>query len=58
MLADRLWQHEELHEVARRVGVDVGHTHEPCWEKESDIELAFRLLKEGEDGQADAAGDA
>lgn len=59
MLPRRLDQHEELHIVASRVGVDLGHTHEPCGDGESDIELALRLLREGEEqyGQADATSD-
>lgn len=57
MLAARLTQHEELHIVAKRLKVELGHTHEPCEDGEDDIALAHRLLTEGEaaHGQADTA---
>lgn len=47
-LTNRLDQHEEIHVVAMRLRVDLGHVHQPCDEGETDIELAFRMLEEGE----------
>lgn len=49
MLKNRLDQHEEIHIVARRVGLDLGHVHEPCEEGETDIEIAWRMLREGQE---------
>lgn len=49
MLASRLDIHEDLHAVARRRGEDVGHKHEPCDDGETDIQLAWRMLREGEE---------
>lgn len=43
-LSNRLDQHETMHLSGR----DLGHHHEPCGEGETDIQLAFRLLKEAE----------
>jgi hypothetical protein len=56
MLEERLTQHEELHILAKRLGIAASHTHEVCADGEDDVALAFRLLEEGEaqDGQADA----
>jgi hypothetical protein len=60
MLSNRMDQHEELHRVAIRIGLELGHKHEPCGEREGDIELAFRVLKEGEQqhGESDATSNA
>jgi hypothetical protein len=58
-LANRLDTHEELHVVFQRRGVEVGHSHKPCGENETDVELAWRMLNEGAEqcgglnGQAD-----
>lgn len=56
-LADRLDIHEELHAVAERQGYTYGHDHEVLREGETDIELALRVLEEGErqHGQTDSA---
>lgn len=55
MLAQRLDFHEELHRVE---GTLASHRHEPCGDGETDIQLALRVLREGDDGQSNAAGDA
>lgn len=57
-LSDRIEIHEEIHAVGDRIGRPAEHTHEP-WDGETEVELAFRLLREGEeqDGQADATID-
>lgn len=47
MLSDRLDIHEQLHIVAKRLGHDTGHVHEPCADGEDDVALAWRVLKEG-----------
>lgn len=40
-LANRLDQHEAMHLAAK-----LDHRHDPCGDGETDIEMAFRLLKE------------
>lgn len=48
-LSDRLDTHEDLHIVARRIGQEVGHSHKLFGEGETDIEIAWRVLHEGEE---------
>jgi hypothetical protein len=57
MLDKRLDLHEELH-LKERAGNCETHSHEPCGDGETDIQIAFRVLREGENGQANVAGDA
>lgn len=47
-LQERFTQHDDLHYAARRKGVDLGHIHEPYQDGESDLQMAQRLLAEGE----------
>jgi hypothetical protein len=46
-LASRLEQHDELHFQARKNGVDLGHTHLPYQDGETDNQMAARMLAEG-----------
>lgn len=46
MLAQRLDLHEDLHRVEGQLA---SHLHEPCEDGEQDIELARRVLEEGEE---------
>lgn len=57
MLAQRLDMHEELHRV-ERAGNAEKHSHDPCEDGETDIQIALRVLREGEDGQSNIAEDA
>lgn len=43
----RLCQHDDLHWAARQAGEDLGHTHLPYQEGESEEGMAERLLAEG-----------
>lgn len=54
-LEDRFEQHDEIHIVAKRLGVPLSHSHSDYPEHETDLAAALRLFKEGEDGQADVA---
>lgn len=56
-LAHRLDEHEELHQLAKRLGIPIDHNHEPCEDGEDDVALALRLLEDGETqhGQSDTA---
>lgn len=53
-LEERFIQHDELHIVARRLGIPLGHEHSEYPENETDKAAALRLFKEGEDGQTNA----
>jgi hypothetical protein len=57
MLARRLDFHEEIHLRERRGRAET-HSHDPCGEGETDIQIALRVLREGENGQGNVAGDA
>jgi len=46
-LAERLAMHDELHWWARKNDVNLGHTHEPYQEGETDNQMAARLLADG-----------
>lgn len=46
-LQERLAQHDELHWWARKTNVDLGHTHLPYQDGETQITMAQRLLAEG-----------
>lgn len=52
-LTEKFTAHDDLHWQARRQGVDLGHTHEPWQEGESDLQMAQRFLADGDaqDGQ-------
>lgn len=51
-LVERFTRHDELHWKAREAGVDLGHTHKPYQDGETDLQMAQRLLAEGEAAQA------
>jgi hypothetical protein len=57
MLAQRLDMHEELHRVERVGGAET-HSHDYCGDGETDIQIAMRVLREGDDGQSNVSGDA
>lgn len=57
-LEERFIQHDELHIVARRLGIQLSHSHSEYPENETDKAAALRLLKEGEDGQANVAANS
>jgi hypothetical protein len=46
-LVTRLTAHDELHWQARQEGTDLGHTHLPYQEGETDNDMARRMLAEG-----------
>lgn len=46
-LIQRLEAHDELHWRAAQEGVDLGHTHLPYQEGETDNEMAARMLADG-----------
>jgi hypothetical protein len=54
MLGERFELHDELHILAKRLGRELSHSHSEYPEGETDLAAALRLLKEGEDGEADA----
>ena len=54
MLARRLDLHEEMHRTER---AHASHSHEPCGDGETDIQIALRVLREGERGQTNVAKD-
>lgn len=44
---ERMQHHDDLHWSARQAGVDLGHTHLPYQDGETDEQMAERLLAEG-----------
>lgn len=46
-LTERLAMHDELHWWARQNDTDLGHTHLPYQEGETDNEMAARMLADG-----------
>lgn len=49
-LVERFTAHDELHWQARESGTDLRHTHQPYQDGETDLQMAQRLLAEGEAG--------
>lgn len=57
MLEQRLDMHEELHHKERRGNAET-HSHALCGDGETDIQIALRVLREGENGQSNSAEDS